>query len=88
MVLKIFIEFGVKFFIGGFQDLSNLGQNDEFVGRDEMDFELKKRKQSRRWKCKNNRERRHSRINHGDDFLMSRVSGLRLQWGLNNFDIS
>lgn len=79
---NIYFEFDWLFVI----EEMNCGQEDEFVGGDEMDFELKRRKQSRRWKCKNNRERRYSRINHGDNFLMSKFSGLRLQWGLNNFE--
>ena len=69
------------------QILLNIGQDDEYVNGDEMDFELKRKKQCRRWRCKNNMERRYSRINHGDNFLTSKFSGLRLQWGLNNADL-
>ena len=40
-------------------------------------------KQSRRLKCKNNLERRFSRITLGKEIILSKFSGLRLQWGIN-----
>lgn len=39
--------------------------------------------QSKRLKCKNNSERRYSRITIGKELILSKFSGLRLQWGLN-----
>ena len=65
-------------------DLLNLMQDDEFVGGEEMNFKLRSKKQSRRWKCKNNKERRFSRLNLGDNSWVWKFSGLQLQWGLKN----
>lgn len=61
-------------------------QYDEFVDSEEMNFKFKRNKQSRRWKCKNNKERRYSRINVSENFWAWKFSGLQLQWGLKDQD--
>ena len=61
---------------------NNVGSFNEFVEDEELE-NPKIKKQSRRRKVKNNRERRYSRITLGKELILSKTSGLRLQWAIN-----
>ena len=54
----------------------------EYVENDEFNPDIKR--QSRRVKCDRNSERRFSRVTLGQELILSKFSGLSMQWGINN----
>mmetsp|Transcript_36745 Transcript_36745/g.32962 ORF Transcript_36745/g.32962 Transcript_36745/m.32962 type:complete len:136 (+) Transcript_36745:4325-4732(+) len=55
---------------------------DEIVEENEMEYGVKKHKNSRRIKPKYKGERRFSRITLGKEIVMSKVAGAKLRWGM------